>query len=88
MLRAYSARSETENIWNMNPFSNHYLNLSALLGIGLLLVVLYVPAFNTIFKTKPLSLTYFLYAAGLAVVPMVVAEIGKMIGRAVEKKTA
>ncbi|MDO4766239.1 MAG: cation-translocating P-type ATPase [Eubacteriales bacterium] len=88
MLRAYSARSETENIWNMNPFSNNYLNLSAFLGIGLLMVVLYVPALNTIFKTVPLSLTHLLYAAGLAVVPMVVAEIGKIIGRAMEGKNA
>ncbi len=81
MLRAYSARSETDNIWNMNPFSNRYLNLSVLLGIGLLLLVLYIPALNQIFKCVPLSATHFLYAAGLAVVPMIVAEIGKLIGR-------
>ena len=85
MLRAYSARSETKNIWQMNPFSNMYLNLSALLGIGLLMMVLYVPALNVIFKCVPLTTTQFLYAARLAVVPMIISEIGKIVGRAIDK---
>lgn len=85
MLRAYSARSETENIWNMRVFSNPYLNYSALLGIGLLGLVLYVPALNLIFKLVPLSLNQILIATGLAIVPMLVAEIGKILSRRLDR---
>ena len=81
MLRAYSARSEKQNLWQMAVLGNRYLNISALLGIALLLVVLYVPGLNLIFKCVPLSGVQFLYAAALAVVPMIAAELGKLIFR-------
>ena len=81
MLRAYSARSEKENLWKMKVLDNRYLNLSALLGVGLLLLVLYVPGLNQIFKCVSLSGVQFLYAAALAVLPMIAAELGKFIFR-------
>ena len=81
MLRAYSARSEKENLWKMKVLDNRYLNLSALLGVGLLLLVLYVPGLNQIFRCVSLSGVQFLYAAALAVLPMIAAELGKFIFR-------
>ncbi|MBU1019956.1 MAG: cation-translocating P-type ATPase, partial [Firmicutes bacterium] len=49
LLRTYSARSETITIFKMNIFENKWVNYSVLFGLGLLLIVLFVPGINTLF---------------------------------------
>ena len=52
LLRTYSARSEDKTIFKMNLFDNKLVNYSALVGVGLLLVVLFVPGINGVFYTN------------------------------------
>jgi len=79
LLRSYSARSETKTIFKMRIFSNKLVNYSVLFGLGLLLVVVYVPGVNTIFHTDVnLSLTSLLIALGLGFIPLFGGELAKL----------
>jgi len=79
LLRTYSARSETTTIFKMNPFGNKYVNYSALLGIGLLLIVLFVPGINDLFRTNvDLSFGQFIIAFVLGFVPLFGGELAKL----------
>lgn len=78
LLRTYSARSETKTIFEMNIFSNKLVNYSVLFGLGLLLIVLYVPGVNTLFHTNVnMSFTSLAIALGLGFIPLFGGELAK-----------
>lgn len=79
MFRAYSARREDEFLWCFNVFSNKYLNGAVALAIGLLFVVVYVPALQPIFKTTALSLNQLAIVIGFSVIPTLFGEVSKAI---------
>lgn len=79
LLRTYSARSETTTIFKMKIFANKWINYSVLLGMVLLLIVLFVPGINTLFRTDVnLSLSSFLIALCLGFIPLFGGEISKI----------
>ena len=79
LLRTYSARSETKTIFQMNPFDNKLINYAALFGIGLLLIVLFVPGVNTLFRTNvDLTFAQFAIAFGLGFIPLFGGELAKL----------
>jgi len=78
LVRGYSSRSEKKFIFKMNPFSNKYLNYSVLIGLVLLVVTIYVPGVNDIFKTIPLSLNHFMIAFAFGFGPLVGGELSKL----------
>jgi Ca2+-transporting ATPase len=79
LLRAYSARSEVKQIYKINIFSNKYLNYSVFVAIVLLLIVVYVPFLQPIFKTTNLSSVEFIVATGLSIVPIIFGEVSKTL---------
>lgn len=79
MLRAYSARSEKVSIFSMKILGNKYLNYAVIGATGLLLLILYVPFLQTIFKTVALSPAQLLMATGLALVPLFFGEVAKQL---------
>ncbi len=85
LFHSFNLRSQKRSIINRGIFSNIYLDLSALAGIGLTLLVVLVPWFNTIFHTAPLDWTEWLISAGvaLAIIPLVEAQ--KLITRLLSK---
>ena len=79
LLRTYSARSETITIFKMNPFENKWINYSVLFGVFLLLVVLFVPGVNDLFKTDVnLTFTSFITAFSLGFIPLFGGELSKL----------
>ena len=79
LLRTYSARSETQSIFKMNPFSNKFVNYAFLFGFALLIVVIFVPGINGIFKTNvDLTLSQFGLAVALGVIPLFGGELAKI----------
>lgn len=79
LLRTYSARSETTTIFKMNLFENKWINYSVLFGVMLLLVVLFVPGVNDIFKTDVnLTFTSFFIAFILGFIPLFGGELSKL----------
>lgn len=78
LLRTYSARSENRSIFRMRNFENKYVNYSVLLGLVLMVVVVFVPGVNTVFKTNvDLSVTQFLIAMALGFIPLLGGELAK-----------
>jgi len=79
LLRTYSARSESKTIFQMRLFDNKLINYAALLGLGLLLVVLFVPGINTIFYTNVnLQFSHFAIAFVLGFIPLFGGELAKV----------
>ncbi len=56
MGNAFSIRSERQSFFSLGVFSNMSMMSAVLLTFVLQMAVIYVPVFNTIFKTAPLSL--------------------------------
>lgn len=78
LLRTYSARSEDITIFKMNIFENKWVNYSVIFGLVLLLVVVFVPGINTIFRTDiDLTITNLLIALGLGFIPLFGGELAK-----------
>jgi Ca2+-transporting ATPase len=79
LIRGYSARSEDKSLFKLKIFSNKFLNYSVLGSIVLLLIVVYVPFLQPIFKTAPLSAVQLLVATALSFIPLVAGEIAKLV---------
>ncbi len=79
LFRSISARSEVKTIFQMNPFKNKYINYSVLFGFALLMVVLFVPGINDIFRTNVhLTFTNFITAFALGFIPLFGGELAKL----------
>lgn len=78
MLRAYSARSEVKTIFKMNFFGNKFLNFSVLIAVALLLIVIYLPALQGIFRTVSLNPVQLAVAFGLSLIPLIAGELAKL----------
>lgn len=78
LLRAYTARSERYPILKIGIFNNKWMNIAVLSSLALLLLILYVPFFNTIFNTVPLGWTEWRLILPLLLIPSIAAELAKM----------
>ncbi len=79
LFRAYSARSERKFLFQMNPFSNKFLNYSIFLSVGLVLLLVYVPFLANVFSIEGLTLVELLITIGLGFVPMLFGELTKIV---------
>ncbi len=87
LFRAYTSRSEFFPILKIGVFGNKWMNYAVGASIVLILLVLYVPFLNPIFKTVPLSLTEWLLILPLILIPSIAAEITKLyLRRSVRKQ--
>lgn len=86
LLRAYSARSELFGIFKIGAFSNKWMQYAVAVSVILLLVVIYVPFFNPIFDTTPLTLRDWAEILPLIIIPTIAAEITKIFLRNGQKK--
>ena len=85
-VQAFNVRSNRLSIFQLGVFSNPYLIGAFSLVFVTLLGLLYIPPLQPIFQTVPLSLRDWALIGALALLPLVVMEIGKFIWRAWEKK--
>ncbi len=81
LLRAYTSRSELHSVFRIGVFSNRYMQYAVLASVALLLLVIYVPFFNPIFETMPLTLRDWAEIVPLMLVPSAAAEVTKLILR-------
>ena len=82
LLRTFSARSEKQSLFKINPFANKWVNLSAVVGLALLAVVLFIPGINSLFQTNvALTPTYLLIAITLGILPVLGGEGAKLFKR-------
>jgi Ca2+-transporting ATPase len=81
LVRSYTARSERASLFRVGVFSNKVMQYAVLLSIVLLLVVVYLPFFQSIFNTVSLGLREWTLVLPLLLVPGIAAEVTKAIGR-------
>ena len=77
LLRAFTARSERYPILKIGIFSNKWMNIAVLSSVALIMMVIYVPFFNKIFNTIPMSWNEWEVILPLVIIPSLVAELTK-----------
>lgn len=77
LLYVYSMRSLRHNLWDSNPFSNHYLNVSVIVGFVLLAAAFYVPLVSDALELTPLTFTEVMIAPALGLLKIALIEIIK-----------
>ena len=81
LLRAYTARSEHYSVFKIGVFSNKWMQYAVCISLVLMLAVIYLPIFQTIFGTVPLALTDWVVMLPFILAASVAAEIYKAIAR-------
>lgn len=71
---AFSCRNLRKNIWQINIFSNLYLIGAIVLSFLLLFAAVYLPPFQNLLKTQPLSLFGWFLILGLGVINLILIE--------------
>ena len=86
LARAYTARSEYYPLFKIGVFTNRNMNLAILLSAALIFFVIYVPFFNPIFNTVPLSWKQWEVLLPLLLIPSLAAEMAKWIHQRTQKR--
>lgn len=81
MGHAFAIRSDTRSLFSQGLFSNVKLLGAVFLTFLLQLMLIYVPFFNKIFKTLPLTFNQLLFALGLSTIVFFAVEIEKLLIR-------
>ncbi|GGH84599.1 Ca2+-transporting ATPase [Pullulanibacillus pueri] len=86
LIQVFDCRSE-RSIFDRNPFGNRYLVLAVLSSIVLMLGVMYIPFFEPIFHTVPLSLHDWLLIVGLSAIPTLAFSGAGLFGQKEKEKS-
>lgn len=86
LIRAYSSRSEKYSIIKIGIFSNKVLVWASAVSFALLIIVLYVPFLQPIFKTYSLGIKDWLAVGLLCIIPLLAGEINKIVLRLIANK--
>ena len=81
LFNVFNVRSETLSIFRMSLLANPFLFFSVIASIMAQIAIVYVPALQMIFRTAPLDLYDWLFAATMAVVVLAAVEVEKVIRR-------
>ena len=77
LFYVFACKSLRRNIWHINPFSNRFLLLSAIVGVLMLLVAIYLPWGQIMLKTISLGFGDWLIVFGLGLIELLLIEIAK-----------
>jgi Ca2+-transporting ATPase len=80
-VRAYNFRSEKESIFKIGIFNNQWLNLAIVSQIPLIIVIIYVPLMQELFRTFSLSVVDWVIVILVAGSIFPVLEMSKAIIR-------
>ncbi len=79
VVHSYNMRSHW-SLFKIGFFTNPYLNGAALISAALIALVVFIPPVEVAFGLTHLSINLYIYAVGLALVPVIVLEISKALG--------
>lgn len=83
LFHAFNTKSE-HSILNKKIFSNKYLLGAFVLGMILQMCICYIPPLANVFKVVPLELPYLGLCLGLAIMPIIVVEVAKLIKKVIK----
>ncbi|UCG79474.1 MAG: HAD-IC family P-type ATPase [Nitrospirota bacterium] len=78
-FQAWNSRSETRSVLRIGLLSNPFLFFSMITALFAHLAVLYVPAFQWVFRTAPLAITEWIEIISVSVTILLVIEVEKFI---------
>jgi len=84
LFLVWNCRSETHSMWRMNPMRNKWLVLAVIISCLLTVSLCYVPIFQTLFETVPLTLhdwALIIPISGWAFLILPELFMGRKIGR-------
>ncbi len=81
LAHVMAIRSERASLFSLGVLSNRYLALAVCATFMLQMATIYVPAFNTVFKTQPLSLSELMICIGLSSIILIAVEFEKWLVR-------
>ncbi len=81
LLRAFTARSERYNLWQIGVLTNKWMAYAVSASFVLLLGVIYLPFLQPIFNTVPLDLDHWLVILPFTLLPATAAETAKFFLR-------
>jgi magnesium-transporting ATPase (P-type) len=76
-----AARTNLEPAYKLSPLRNKWILIGIFSSFAIMMTIVYVPFFNTIFGTSPLSLSDWIYLYSLAPVIFMLEEARKAILR-------
>ena len=79
--QALNCRSETQSIFRMNPLSNQLLFISMIAAFLAQLSVIYVPAFQWVFRTVPITISEWMDIILVSTTIILVVEADKWLRR-------
>lgn len=80
-FNAWNSRSRFRSIFSLNPLTNPYLIAATVTVIGLQILALYLPFFQGILNTQPLSLNDWLIAIAVGSLALWAEEARKLFAR-------
>lgn len=79
LLYVFSCRSLRHTIFTMNPFSNRWLVLAVVGGLGLQLIALYVPFFQNVFNLTTLGMSDWILVGSIGIIKLIGIEFTKTL---------
>ncbi len=79
LLFIYPVRSFRHMIWKINPFNNHYITLSVILGFVLILLSVYWQPLQILLQTVPLTLSHWGLVVLFSAIDVLLLETMKFI---------
>jgi len=73
----YCYKSLRKNIWRINPFTNKWLNVSAILVILFFASAVYLPPLQRLLSTVSLGILDWLVLFGIGIISMLLVELTK-----------
>jgi Ca2+-transporting ATPase len=86
LAHVMAIRSDRRFLFQQGLFSNTSLFIIVMLTFGLQMMVIYVPFFNTIFKTQPLTMEQLFFCIGMAMIVFHAVEAEKWMKQIFVKK--
>jgi Ca2+-transporting ATPase len=81
LFHCLAIRSERDSLWRIGLFSNPALVAAIIVTVLAQVAVVYLPFFNTVFRTVPLSATQFAACFAIGSIVLVAVEIEKFARR-------
>ena len=88
LFRAFSARSPTRLFWEVGVFTNVRLLVVVVVSVVMQLVIHHTAVTQRIFDIAPLSLNDCILTLSVALVPVTLTEIGKLVRRRTPRDAA